>query len=91
MIEINDINLSGVNATIINSACQVAEISAVISDIADYKRRKDDALFETAVASRAQKEILEQQLEEVKGHNSLLKENNAALKENYFTLKEYMK
>lgn len=71
-----------------NTARQAAEISAVMDDIADYNRKKDEALFETAKASRAQKELLERQLEEVKEQNSLLKENNAALKENYSTLKE---
>lgn len=71
-----------------NTARQAAEISAAMDDIADYNRKKDEALFETAEASRAQKELLERQLEEVKEQNNLLKENNAALKENYSTLKE---
>ena len=71
-----------------NTARQAAEISAAMDDIADYNRKKDEALFETAEARRAQKELLERQLEEVKEQNSLLKENNAALKENYSTLKE---
>lgn len=71
-----------------NTARQAAEISAAMDDIADYNRKKDEALFETAEVSRAQKELLERHLEEVKEQNSLLKENNAALKENYSTLKE---
>ncbi len=88
MIKFNDIDLSGVNAAIANSAHQAAEVSAVMTDIADYNGRKDEALFETAETSREQKELLEQQLKEVKEQNRLLKENNAALKENYSTLKE---
>ena len=58
-----------------NTARQAAEISAVMDDISDYNRKKNEALFETAEASRAQKELLERQLEEVKEQNSLLKEN----------------
>ena len=48
-----------------NTARQAAEISAAMDDIADYNRKKDEALFETAEASRAQKELLERQLEEL--------------------------
>ena len=84
----NDINLSGLHAAWSNSVCQAAEISATMNSVVEYNRKKDEALFETAEASRAQKELLERQLEEVKEQNSLLKENNAALKENYSTLKE---
>ena len=87
-MDINNTDLSGFNAAIANSARQPAEISSVMNDIADYNRKKDEALFETAEASRAQKKLLERQLEEVKEQNSLLKENNTALKENYSTLKE---
>ena len=84
----NDINLSGLRAAWTNSICQADEISATMNGVVEYNRKKDKALFETAEASRAQKELLERQLEEVKEQNSLLKENNAALKENYSTLKE---
>ncbi len=36
MIKFNDIDLSGVNAAIANSVHQAAEVSAVMTDIADY-------------------------------------------------------
>ena len=88
MIKFNEIDLSGGNAALATSARQAAEVSVVMTDRADYNRRKDEALFETAETSRAQKELLEQQLKEVRKQNCLLKENNTALKENYFTLKE---
>lgn len=91
MSNFDSMNLSALphfDLNIANSARQAAEISAMMNGIAEHNRRKDEALFETAEASRAQKELLAQQLEEVKEQNALLKENNAALKENYSTLKE---
>lgn len=91
MSDFSGLNLSDLprfDLGLANSACRVAQMSSVVNSITEYNRKKDEALFETAESSRAQKELLERQLEEVKEQNSLLKENNAALKENYSTLKE---
>lgn len=60
---------------------RVATAAEAVEDLGDYNRRKDDALFETAEASKAQIPLLEKQLIEVQHQNQLLKEN-------YFTLKE---
>lgn len=62
-----------------------------MNSLAEYKRKKDEALFKTAEASQEQKKLLLQQLEEVREQNKLLKESNLALKENYLTLKELYK
>lgn len=50
---------------------------------AEYNARKDAALFETAEASVAQKELLEEQLVAVKEQNRLLQMNYDTLKELY--------
>ena len=74
-----------------NTARQAAEISAVMDDISDYNRKKNEALLipeDFAQFCGNLDFYLKKQLEEVKEQNSLLKENNAALKENYSTLKE---
>ena len=62
---------------------QQAEMDRTMSAIAEHNSRKDAALFETAEASVAQKELLAEQLDTVKEQNKLLQENYATLKELY--------
>ena len=57
----------------------------------EYNAKKDAALFETAEASKAQKELLEVQLEEVKEQNNQLKENYRLLNEMYEKAKKEAK
>ena len=54
----------------------------------EYNARKDKALFQTAEASIKQKELLEQQLDEVREQNRQLKENYDLLKELYESTKK---
>lgn len=56
--------------------------------IGEYNARKDEALFQTAEASIKQKELLEQQLAEVKEQNRQLKENYDLLKMLYESTKK---
>ncbi len=64
------------------------EMNANIEATAEYNRQKDEALFQTAEASIAQRELLEQQLVAVKEQNQQLKENNAMLKSLYEAAKK---
>ena len=59
-----------------------------IRAVGEHNAKKDAALFQTAEASIAQKELLEQQLAEVKEQNAQLKENYRLLKELYESAKE---
>lgn len=60
----------------------------LLDEIAEHNAKKDAALFQAAEASVAQKELLEQQLAEVKEQNKQLKENYQLLKELYESTKE---
>lgn len=91
MNNLYDFNLQGLDASTVNSAKRLSSILDDMNSLAEYKRKKDEALFKTAEASQEQKKLLLQQLEEVREQNKLLKESNLALKENYFTLKELYK
>lgn len=62
---------------------QNAAMQNSVNIIAEHNRKKDAALFETAEASVAQKELLAQQLVEVKEQNQLLKDNYTTLRELY--------
>ena len=92
MSNFNGLDLSGFNSAIANSASRVSALNAEMEEslraVSEHNARKDAALFETAEASRIQKELLAQQLEEVKEQNKLLKENNSVLKENNAVLKK---
>ena len=59
-----------------------------LAAIGEYNARKDDALFQAAEASVKQKELLEQQLVEVREQNTQLKENNNLLKDLYESAKK---
>ena len=91
MNNLYDFNLQGLDFSTVNSAKRLSSILDDMNSLAEYKRKKDEALFKTAEASQEQKKLLLQQLEEVREQNKLLKESNLALKENYFTLKELYK
>lgn len=67
---------------------QNAEMNAMMDEIAEHNRKKDEALFQTAEASIEQQKLLEQQLETVKVQNQQLKENNALLKNLYESAKK---
>lgn len=64
-------------------AQQQEAMNASMNAISEHNRKKDAALFETAEASVAQKELLAQQLVEVKEQNRFLKDNYTTLKELY--------
>ena len=66
---------------------QNAAIQSAMNATYEHKRKMDAALLETAEASIAQKELLSQQLNEVKEQNQLLKDNYSTLKELYETTK----
>lgn len=91
MNNLYDFNLQGLDFSTVNSAKRLSSILDDMNNLAEYKRKKDEALFKTAEASQEQKKLLLQQLEEVREQNKLLKESNLALKENYLTLKELYK
>lgn len=91
MNNLYDFNLQGLDFSTVNSAKRLSSILDDMNSLAEYKRKKDEALFKTAEASQEQKKFLLQQLEEVREQNKLLKESNLALKENYFTLQELYK
>ena len=91
MNNLYDFNLQGLDFSTVNSAKRLSSILDDMNSLAEYKRKKDEALFKTAEASQEQKKLLLQQLEEVREQNKLLKESNLALKENYLTLKELYK
>lgn len=92
MSNINDIDFSklaipnlGFNTSAITRQIEQtnATMNASREAIAKHNARKDAALFETAEASVAQKDLLAQQLAEVKEQNLLLKNNYTKLKEFY--------
>lgn len=60
----------------------------IFDEIAEHNAKKDAALFQAAEASVAQKELLEQQLAEVREQNAQLKENYNLLKDLYESTKE---
>ena len=63
----------------------------IFDEIAEHNAKKDAALFQAAEASVAQKELLEQQLAEVRDQNAQLKENYNLLKDLYESTKEEAK
>ena len=75
-----DIDFDGINRQV--QATQAA-MNASLKAQAGYDARKDAALFETAEASVAQKELLEEQLVAVQEQNRLLQMNYDTLKELY--------
>lgn len=75
-----DIDFDGINRQV--QATQAA-MNASLKAQAGYNARKDAALFETAEASVAQKELLEEQLVAVQEQNRLLQMNYDSLKELY--------
>lgn len=50
------------------------EQQQMLEHISEHNAKKDKALFETAEASMAQKELMEQQLDELKSQNDILAE-----------------
>ena len=88
----NGFDFSGPGNYTASLASQVAEHEKQLQDdmraIGEYNARKDEALFQTAEASIKQKELLEQQLAEVKEQNVQLKENYRLLNELYESAKE---
>ena len=54
----------------------------------EERKKRDNALFQTAQASVEQKQLLEKQLEEVEQQNVQLKENYALLKDLYNRAKQ---
>ncbi len=70
---------------------QRRERQELFYEIAEHNAKKDAALFQAAEASVAQKELLEQQLAEVKEQNLQLKENYQLLKELYESTKDEAK
>ena len=92
-----DLDLSGLDYSNFGGysaflADQVAEeqnrMQEELAAIGEYNAKKDEALFQTAEASMKQKELLEQQLAEVKEQNIQLKENYRLLNELYESAKE---
>lgn len=92
-----DLDLSGLDYSNFGGysaflADQVAEeqnrIQEELAAIGEYNAKKDEALFQTAEASMKQKELLEQQLAEVKEQNIQLKGNYRLLNELYESAKK---
>lgn len=67
---------------------QNADMQSAMNAAYEHNRKMDAALLETAEASVAQKELLSQQLIEVKDQNQLLKDNYSTLKELYEMTKQ---
>lgn len=93
----SDLDLSGLDYSVLADhstfmANQIAEeqnrMQEALAAIGEYNAKKDEALFQTAEASMKQKELLEQQLAEVKEQNIQLKENYRLLNELYESAKE---
>lgn len=53
---------------------QQREQQRILNQMSEHNAKKDDALFKTAEASIAQKELLENQLDELKTQNDILEE-----------------
>ena len=70
------------------SAYQAGEQQKIFDQISEDRKKRDNALFQTAQASIEQKHLLEKQLEEVKQQNAQLKENYALLKDLYDRAKQ---
>ena len=94
-LDINGIDLSGFTTYSTSLTNHIAEYEKAqqerLEEIAENNAKKDAALFQVAEASKAQKELLEQQLAEVKEQNALLKENYRLLTELYESAKEKAK
>lgn len=94
-LDFNGIDFSGFASPSTFLAGQIAEQQKrqqeMLDEIAEHNAKKDAALFQAAEASVAQKELLEQQLAEVKEQNKQLKENYQLLKELYESTKEEAK
>lgn len=78
--EMPNIDFGGIQQQIRNSQ---AAMNNALAAQAEYIARKDAALFETAEASVAQKELLGEQLVAAKEQNQLLQMNYDTLKELY--------
>lgn len=94
--DLNNINLPDFTASYSSFlANQIAEdqerLQKSMDIIAEHNAKKDAALFQAAEASVAQKELLEQQLAEVKEQNKQLKDNYRLLNELYESTKEKAK
>ena len=70
------------------SAYQVGEQKKIFDQVYEDRKKRDNALFQTAQASIEQKQLLEKQLEEVKQQNVQLKENYVLLKDLYYRAKQ---
>lgn len=94
-LDFNGIDFSRFASSSTFLAGQIAEDQKrqqeIFDEIAEHNAKKDAALFQAAEASVAQKELLEQQLAEVKEQNKQLKENYQLLKELYESTKEEAK
>ena len=65
------------------SAWEYSGIQDHFENMLEYRAQKDAAIFATAKESVAQRQLLEQQLIEVRGQNCQMKENYNLLKELY--------
>ncbi len=75
----DEFDLTGLNTALANSAFQFAEVGAEIDNFnrvrAEQEAEKHNAILQTAEFTQKQKELLEQQLAEVRVQNAQLKEN----------------
>ncbi len=77
------IDTSSIQNSALHAQNMMSGIEESLREQARYNARKDAALFETAEASIAQKELLEEQLVAVQEQNRLLQMNYDTLKELY--------
>lgn len=90
-LDLSNISIPKMNFDISSITNQTAAIQSAMNATYEHKRKLDSALLETAEASIAQKELLSQQLNEVKEQNQLLKDNYSTLKQLYEMTKEQAK
>lgn len=90
-MDIRELNMNAFSE-IANSAQRLAEAGAIIQEnnraMVEKERKRDNAILQTAQASVEQKQLLENQLVEVKQQNAQLKENYNLLKELYEKTKQ---
>ena len=72
-------------AKLANSAFDFSNLQEQLDQTIEYRAQIDDAILATAHESATQRQLLEQQLSEVKEQNNQLKENYSLLKELYET------
>lgn len=77
------IDTTAIQNSALRTQNMMSGIEESLREQARYNARKDAALFETAEASVAQKELLEEQLVAVQEQNRLLQMNYDTLKELY--------